>query len=98
MHSQLQVALQAGGGLILRREHPRLVEAIKREHRAGTLTRVLSGAYLAAGLAESVEHRIHALVRYDPDAVVTGTAAARLTWRTPGTSRGLRPSGSSTAR
>lgn len=80
VHAQLEVALQAGGGLILRREHPCLVEAIKREHRAGTLVRVLSGTYLTAGLADSVEHRVHALVRYDPDAVVTGTAAARLSW------------------
>jgi very-short-patch-repair endonuclease len=80
MHPQLEAALQDDAGLVLRREHPALAEAIKREHRAAALVRVLPGVYLASGLADDIAHRVRALTRYDPDAVVTGAAAARLTW------------------
>ncbi len=80
MHPHLEAALWDSKGLVTRREHPELVEAIKREHRAGTLTRVLNGVYLATGVADSIEQRVRALASFDPDAVVTGAAAAHLTW------------------
>lgn len=80
MHPQLEAALDAGSGVVLRREHPELAEAIKRACRTGALVRVLNGVHVAGNLADSVEHRVRALVCFDPDAIVTGAAAARLTW------------------
>lgn len=80
MHPGLKAELQANEGLISRRSHPELVQAIKRAHGAGELVRVLSGSYLAAEVAGSLTHRIRALVEHDPDAVITGAAAAHLSW------------------
>jgi very-short-patch-repair endonuclease len=80
MHPFLLAELLANDGLVTRRAHPELVQAIKRAHASGELVRVLNGSYLASGVAGSVTHRVRALIDHDPDVVVTGAAAARLTW------------------
>lgn len=48
-------------------------------HR-GEMVRLLPGVYGPVGSAASLIHRAVALRMADPDAVITGSAAARLTW------------------
>lgn len=80
VHPLLEAELLANNGLVTRRDHPELVQAVKRARGAGELVRVLNGSYLARGVADSVVHRVRALLDYDSDAIITGAAAARLSW------------------
>jgi very-short-patch-repair endonuclease len=69
-------------GVVARREHPDLTGAIDWLVRGGQLRTVLPGIYAAAEQATDLRVRFAALTHWDPDAVVTGAAAARLTfWR-----------------
>ena len=63
-------------GVIARRDHPKLIGAIDRQVRNGTLRPVLPGVYAAPETCESVQTRILALMRWDPDAILIGPAAA----------------------
>lgn len=80
VHPLLEAELLAHEGLVTRRAHPELVQAIKRARATGELVRVLNGSYLACGVSDSLTHRIRALLDHAPDAIVTGAAAARLSW------------------
>jgi hypothetical protein len=62
--------------VIARRDHPKLIGAIDRQVRNGTLRPVLPGVYAAPETCESVQTRILALMRWDPDAILIGPAAA----------------------
>jgi hypothetical protein len=63
-------------GVISRRDHPELTGAIDRQVRNGTLRPVLPGVYAAPELCGSVRIRILAAMRWDPDAILVGRAAA----------------------
>jgi very-short-patch-repair endonuclease len=80
MHPRLHAELAISDGVVLRRARPDLDDAITRAHRSGELVRILPGAYLATALSNSLPHRLLTLARYDPSAIITGTAAAARTW------------------
>lgn len=63
-------------GVISRRDHPELTGAIDRQVRNGTLRPVLPGVYAAPEMCDSVRTRILAAMRWDPDAILIGRAAA----------------------
>jgi hypothetical protein len=67
-------------GVIARREHPELDTTLRYLVRRGELTRVLPGVYAAADQAESLETRVRALRRFDPDAMLVGNVAARFSF------------------
>jgi very-short-patch-repair endonuclease len=62
--------------VIARRDHPKLASAIDRQIRNGTLRPVLPGVYAAPEVCDSIRTRIVALMRWDPDAILVGAAAA----------------------
>ena len=67
-------------GVVVRREHAELggaVDWLVRDHRLRT---VLPGIYAGTEQADDLRVRLAALARWDPDAVVCGSAAARLTY------------------
>jgi very-short-patch-repair endonuclease len=66
----------ATDGVIARRDHPKLTGAIDRQVRNGSLRPVLPGVYAAPEACDSVQTRILALMRWDPDAILIGPAAA----------------------
>lgn len=78
MHHQLMEALAAGNGLIARRALPHLHRAIDAALRGGDLTAVLPGIYARPADAATLQARARAACLADPDAVVTGCAAAIL--------------------
>ena len=63
-------------GVISRRDHLKLTGAIDRQVRNGTLRPVLPGVYAAPKMCDSVRTRILAVMRWDPDAILVGRAAA----------------------
>jgi very-short-patch-repair endonuclease len=63
-------------GVIARRDHPILIGTIDRLIRNGRLRPVLPGVYAAPKMCDSVRTRILALMRWDPDAILVGPAAA----------------------
>lgn len=66
--------------VIARREHPELQGAIDWLVRGGHLRSVLPGIYAPTVRVSEFEVRVAALARWTPDAVITGAAAARLTF------------------
>jgi very-short-patch-repair endonuclease len=62
--------------VVVRRDHPKLIGTIERLVRNGNLRAVLPGVYAEPGTCDSVRTRIQAVMRWDPDAVLLGTAAA----------------------
>lgn len=73
----LDRALQAGHGVISRRQHPELVSQLQWQARRGTLRRVLPGVYCRAEETDTVALRILAASLWHPEAVLVGSAAAR---------------------
>jgi very-short-patch-repair endonuclease len=63
-------------GVIARRDHPKLTGAIDRQIRNGALRQVVPGVYATPEECDSVHTRIVALMRWDPDAILMGAAAA----------------------
>jgi very-short-patch-repair endonuclease len=63
-------------GLVVRRDHPKLIGAIDWLVRNGDLRPVLPGVYAEPGACDSIQTRIRTLMRWDPDAVLLGSAAA----------------------
>ncbi|SDV00073.1 Very-short-patch-repair endonuclease [Microlunatus sagamiharensis] len=68
-------------GVVCRREDAALRTSIDALVRAGELAPVLPGVYAAADQVDDFRVRVLALRRWCPDAVLTGAAAARLTFR-----------------
>lgn len=64
--------------MIRRRDHPHLRHAFDWLVKRGELVPVLPGVLAAAGIAEDPATRLAAITLWDPDAVVTGRAAAQL--------------------
>jgi very-short-patch-repair endonuclease len=67
-------------GVVARREHPSLAAALDRLLRSGKLMAVLPGVYARAEAGGSLPVRIAAVPRWDPSAIITGAAAARLSF------------------
>ncbi len=67
-------------GAIARRDHPGLQSAVRHLLRRGELVAVLPGVYARRDEATTVRTRVRALMLADPDAVVTGQAAAQLSF------------------
>lgn len=80
--AQIEVGrlLAEGGGVLRRRDHPALGGSIDRLLRDGRLLAVLPGVYVDAVRAGELSVRLRALQAWRPDAVVTGAAAAKLTF------------------
>lgn len=78
MHPHVTAALAAGKGVVARRRHPELATALDHCLRSGELVPVLAGVYAAPADAATVLIRARAACLADPDAVVTGPAAALL--------------------
>ena len=74
-HEDIQQVL-ATDGVIVRREHPKLVGTIERLVRNGDLRAVLPGVYAEPRVCDSSRTRIQAVMRWDPDAILIGAAAA----------------------
>ncbi len=67
-------------GVIARRDHPELASAMAWLVRRGELAPVLPGVFCPREAADTFEARVSALACSDPDAVLTGGTAARLTF------------------
>lgn len=67
-------------GVLVRSRHPELAGAIAWRVRRGQLRAVLPGVYAAAASADDLHVRILALSRADPDAVLIGATAARVSF------------------
>jgi very-short-patch-repair endonuclease len=72
--------LQEQGGLICRREHPDLIGSIDAQLVGGNLVRLLPGIYAVPQAADLPLVRIRAAQLWQPNAVLTHQAAARLTF------------------
>jgi very-short-patch-repair endonuclease len=68
--------LLATEGVVVRRDHPELISAIDWLVRNGDLRSVLPGVYAQPEACNSIGTRVRALMRWDPDAVLIGSAAA----------------------
>jgi very-short-patch-repair endonuclease len=79
-HDEVNSLLRAGGGLLARRDHPRLAGSLDWLIRDGRLVTVLPGVYAAPENAWSWQTRIRALAIRHRDAVLLGAAAARLSF------------------
>jgi hypothetical protein len=67
-------------GVIARRDYPELDTTLRYLVRRGDLVRILPGIYGAADQAASLQTRVRAISRLDPDAVLVGAVAARLSF------------------
>ena len=82
MNPTLAALLDAGAGVLRRRDHPDLNHLMDGALRRGELVRVLPGLYARPTDARTLIGRARAVCLADPDAVVTGEAAAfLLRWR-----------------
>jgi very-short-patch-repair endonuclease len=72
--------LLTADGVIARRDHPELDTTLRYLVRRGDLARVLPGIYSAADQAASLQTRVRALSRFDPDAILVGAVAARVSF------------------
>jgi very-short-patch-repair endonuclease len=78
-HLDIQAVL-ATEGVIALREHPDLVGPIRWLIRRGDLHAVLPGVYAPRLDVDTFDTRIRALRSWDPNAVLVGTAAARVSF------------------
>lgn len=70
----------ATAGVVARRDRPDLAARLSRLCRAGSLTAVLPGVYAATQTAADWRIRVAAACHFDRTAVITGDAAAALTY------------------
>lgn len=75
----LEELLARHGGVLLAREHRSLKSSISRWWHAGRLVRLLPGTYVHPAAPDDFSTRLAAVAARIPDAVIAGTAAARLT-------------------
>ena len=72
--------LLATRGVIARRDHPELDTTLQYLVRRGDLIRVLPGIYAARDQGMSLQTRVSAVRCFDPDAILVGAVAARLSF------------------
>ena len=77
---ELALLLRQDGGVLVRRQHLDLSSRLDWWLRVGQLVDVLPGVYTAPELAPDPRVRMQAVCRAHPDAVLTGAAAARLSY------------------
>lgn len=75
----LDALLAAHDGILLAREHRSRKSSLSRWWRAGRLARILPGVYVHPAATEDLATRLRAVLARVPDAVIGGSAAARLT-------------------
>ena len=80
METEVDQVIRAGGGVVRIRDHPRLARALQRLARRGVLVALLPGVYCHRDDADRPEIRINAAATWAPEAVMTGPAAARLSF------------------
>ena len=80
LQHEIDRILNQQDGLISRRHHPELVGAMDALLAEKRLVRLLPGVYAAPTAAEQALTRLRATQLWDPDAVLTHQAAARLTF------------------
>lgn len=78
-HHEIECII-AKHGVVTRRDRKELNGTLDRLVREGRLVAVLPGTYADAGAASSFECRLAALRRAEPDAVLVGATAARLSF------------------
>ncbi|MET1004049.1 MAG: DUF559 domain-containing protein [Propionibacteriaceae bacterium] len=79
--NEIEYRLRASGGALLRRSHADISGYIDRQLRNGTLATVLPGVYCASGDIDNLYVRLRAATLWGgPDAIITGQAAANLTF------------------
>jgi hypothetical protein len=79
-HDEVELLLRAGGGLVVRRDHPQLGGSFDWLIREGRLATVLPGVYATQEIARSWQTQARALALRHPDAVLLGAAAARVSF------------------
>jgi very-short-patch-repair endonuclease len=72
--------LLAMRGVIARRDHPELDTTLRYLVRRGDLIRVLPGIYAARDQGMPLQTRVSAVRCFDPDAILVGAVAARLSF------------------
>lgn len=77
---EIKQLLTDQGGVVARREHPELVSRLDWMARRGRLKTVLPGIYLDPDLHDDSFARIRAMMRWMPTGVLTGRAAAKMTF------------------
>jgi hypothetical protein len=75
--AEVDLLLRAGGGLVVRRDHPQLGASFDSLIREGRLATVLPGIYATPEIARTWQTRAQALALRHRDAVLLGGAAAR---------------------
>jgi very-short-patch-repair endonuclease len=80
VNRDVEELLVRSGGVILRREHPKLGGALDHLRRSGALNAVLPGVFILSELSRDWRVLARAGCRWDSDAVVTGEAAAALSF------------------
>lgn len=75
----LNALLAAHDGILLAREHRPRKSSLSRWCRAGRLARILPGVYVHPAARDDLATRLRAVHARVPDAVIGGSAAARLT-------------------
>jgi very-short-patch-repair endonuclease len=78
-HFDIQAVL-AREGVVAIRDHPDLVGPIRWLVRRGDLHAVLPGVYAPRSDVDTLDTRIRALMAWDPNAVLVGAAAARVSF------------------
>jgi len=77
---EIESLLNAGGGLLVRRDHPDLGGSVDWLIREGRLAPVLPGVYAASEIARTWQIRARALALRHRDAVLLGAVAARVSF------------------
>ncbi len=77
---EIERLLHLGRGVVAVRDHPELARRLQRRCVEGRLIRFGVGVYVAVECAEDPETRILAAARWAVDGVLTGRAAARLSF------------------
>jgi very-short-patch-repair endonuclease len=77
---EVELLLRAGGGLVVRRDHPELGGSFDWLIREGRLATVLPGVYATPDIAQTWRTRARALALRHRDAVLVGAAAARVSF------------------
>jgi very-short-patch-repair endonuclease len=78
--AEVDLLLRAGGGLVVRRDHPQLGASFDSLIREGRLATVLPGVYATPEIARTWQTRARALALRHRDAVLLGGAAARISF------------------
>jgi very-short-patch-repair endonuclease len=77
---RVELAMVADGGVLVRRRHPELIGTLDWLVRTGRLVRVLPGVYAPPEVADQPLTRMRAICAAQPDAVLVGAAAARISF------------------